>query len=232
MIRMFTLSIAQLGDYRTLRIVAFSLLAAAAIYVGGIALAFWGISALVDATGWTWAASLLAAAGGLAAALLGALFYPGLVTVVAGLFSESLCRAVELRHFPDLPPPREQSVPEILRGTLSFTILAVGLNLLALPLYLLFPGVNVFVFCALNGYLVSVEYFELAALRRLTPAQTKRLRKAVFLRLWGAGAVFAAAMAVPGINLVAPIVATAFMVHMLESARGRFPELALSPPGR
>ena len=40
---------------------------------------------------------------------------------------------------------------------LRLTVLTLLLNLLALPVYLLLPGINLFFFLALNGYLLRRE---------------------------------------------------------------------------
>jgi CysZ protein len=52
-------------------------------------------------------------------------------------------------------------------------LLSIALNLLALPIYALIPLLNVVLFLGLNGYLFGREYFELIALRRLDPEETR-----------------------------------------------------------
>ena len=101
--------------------------------------------------------------------------------------------------------------------------LTILLNLLALPVYVLAPGINFFVFLSLNGYLFGREYFEVVALRRLdrTAARAARHRFA--------GRVFLGGFAVPLVNhLVAPVIATAFMVHLFEGLRRIDPHLLAS----
>jgi CysZ protein len=65
---------------------------------------------------------------------------------------------------------------------LRLTVLTLLLNLLALPVYLLLPGINLFLFLALNGYLLGREYFEVVA-------QTARCRgdQGSAPPLWSAG---------------------------------------------
>ena len=60
--------------------------------------------------------------------------------------------AVEAVDYPGRTPPRQQPVGEIVSITLRLTLLTLLLNLLALPVYLLVPGINLFLFLALNGY--------------------------------------------------------------------------------
>jgi uncharacterized protein involved in cysteine biosynthesis len=90
----------------------------------------------------------------------------------------------------------------------------VGVNLLALPLYLV-PGLNVVVFYAMNAYLLGREYFELVALRRLDPRTARGLRRAHRLRFFIAGLLMAALFTIPVVNLVASLIAAAFMVHLV-----------------
>ena len=77
------------------------------------------------------------------------------------------------------------------------------------------PLLNLPVWLALNGYLVGREYAELVASRRLAPAMAARLRRDNRLVFWLAGAVIAFLLAVPILNLVAPVVGAAFMTHAL-----------------
>ena len=75
-----------------------------------------------------------------------------------------------------------------------------------------------------NAYLLGREYFELVALRHVDGLTAKRLRLRYSGRIFVAGLVIAAFVAIPIINLLAPLFATAFMVHLYKS-------IAASPPG-
>jgi uncharacterized protein involved in cysteine biosynthesis len=83
-------------------------------------------------------------------------------------------------------------------------------------------GDKFFVFLSLNGYPFGREYFEVVALRRFdrTAARAARHRFA--------GRVFLGGFAVPLVNLVAPVIATAFMVHLFEGLRRTHPHLLAS----
>jgi uncharacterized protein involved in cysteine biosynthesis len=59
---------------------------------------------------------------------------------------------------------------------LRLMLLSIALNLLALPIYALVPGINLFVFLGLNGYLFGREYFEVVALRRLDIDAARAMR--------------------------------------------------------
>ena len=155
--------------------------------------------------------------GGLAILGLSWLFFPAVVTLIMSLFLERVAAAVEALDYPGSSPPRRQPIGETLGAMLRLTALTLLLNLLALPAYLLLPGINLFLFLALNGYLLGREYFEVVALRRLDAAATRAARNRFGLRVFLGGVVIAALFALPLVNLVAPVIATAFMLHVFEA---------------
>ena len=83
-----------------------------------------------------------------------------------------------------------------------------------MPLYLL-PAANLVIYLALNGYLLGREYFELVAHQRLALGEARQQRRGQRGRLWLAGAAIAVMLMIPVFNLVAPVVAIAFMVHLV-----------------
>jgi CysZ protein len=103
-------------------------------------------------------------------------------------------------------------VPAIGTG-LKFAALSVAINLLALVL-LLVPGINAIAFFGANAYLLGRGYFELAALRFLAPRDVRTLRQTYHVRIFLAGCLVAALLAVPLANLVTPLFASAFLVRL------------------
>jgi uncharacterized protein involved in cysteine biosynthesis len=167
--------------------------------------------------GWApldWLVELLGAA---AVIVLSWLLFPAVATLFMGFFLGRVAAVVEAVDYPNREPARPQPLGEVLRVTLRLMLLTIALNLLALPLYLLAPGLNVFVFLGLNGYLFGREYFEVVALRRLDTAATRLVRRRFGGRIFIGGVVIAGLFAVPLVNLVAPVVATAFMLHLFEA---------------
>ena len=160
-----------------------------------------------------WMTDLL---GAVAVLVLSWLLFPAVVTMVMGFFLDRIATAVEARNYPENGPPRQASAGEAIVTTLRLMGLTILLNLLVLPVYLFVPGLNFFVFLGLNGYLFGREYFEVVALRRLEPMAVRSLRRRFAGRVFLAGAAIAALFAVPLVNLVAPAVATAFMLHLFE----------------
>jgi uncharacterized protein involved in cysteine biosynthesis len=164
-------------------------------------------------TGWLeWLARIAVAAG----AVFGTIaLFGALMATIASFFVERIARAVERRYYPLSPPPRNQGLGEQVRGGASFLLGAIGVNIVALPLYLVW-GADVFVFLMVNGYLLGREYFELVALRHVDPATVRGLRQAYRWRILMAGVVIAAIGFVPLANLLTPVVATAFMLHIFQ----------------
>src|SRR3954453_6877655 len=164
-----------------------------------------------------WLVDLL---GGLAVLGVSWLVYPAIVTMAVGVFLGRIAGGVEALHYPESGPARRASVAETVATTARLMAITLLLNLLALPIYLLMPGVNIFVFLGINGYLFGREYFEAVALRRLEPHAARAARRRAGGRIFAAGVVIAGLFAIPLVNLIAAVIATAFMVHLLARMRG------------
>lgn len=166
--------------------------------------------------------------GGLAVLVLSWLLFPAVATFVMGFFLERIAAAVEALHYPESGPVRHSSAAEALATTMRLMTITLLLNLLALPVYISAPGINLFVFLGINGYLFGREYFEVVALRRLDPIAARAARRSVAGRVFVAGMVIAGLFAIPLVNLVAAVIATAFMVHLMARMRVPDPRLTAS----
>jgi len=162
-----------------------------------------------------WLELIANAAIALGAPVLAWLLFPAVVSVVVTLWFERAARAVEARHYPELPAPRKQSFAELIVPPLRLAVLGILLNLIALTIFWLVP-VYVFVFYGLNGYLVGREYFELVALRRLPWREVRQLRRRHRLSVLIAGVAIAGMLSIPLVNWLTPVIAVAFMVHIFE----------------
>lgn len=152
-------------------------------------------------------------AAGIALAFLMAYLIAPIGAVIAGLFLDDVAAAVEAGSYPEAPAGR--ALPFVRGMVLSarfFGIVVLG-NLLAFAL-LLVPGVNLVAFVAVNGYLIGREYFEFAALRYRPEAEAKALRARHGGTVFLAGLLVAAVLAVPILNLAAPLFAASLMVHL------------------
>ena len=191
----------------------------AALFALLIASLGWALDALVlfDIAWLDWTIRAVAGAGAIVVAILA---FPLVGTIVVGLFLEDIADAVDTRHYPHKPAAAGQPVVSSLVSAVRLVLVALILNVLVLPLYLI-PGMNVFVFYGLNGYLLGREYFELVALRRIEPRAARRLRGRSRWRVFFGGVLIAVLFSIPVINWLMPIIATAFMVHEFDAVEQR-----------
>ena len=161
----------------------------------------------------SWVAAALSLIGGLGLVAGLAFLVTPVSFIVAGYFFDELAEAVELELAPGEVPGRALALRDLLWLSVKFAAVALVVNALAL-LLLLVPGINAAAFFGANAYLSGRGYFELAAARHLPFAEVRRLRKANELRLFGAGLVMAALLAIPIVNLLTPLFGTAFMVRI------------------
>jgi CysZ protein len=76
-----------------------------------------------------------------------------------------------------------------------------------------------------TAYLLSREYFLLAAMRFRTPEEAKAMRKTKRTSVFLAGLPIALFVSIPIVNLATPLFAMAMMVHVHKRLSGRHAEL-------
>lgn len=178
----------------------------------------WSFSHFVQWPGWI--ETTIEWLGGLTLVVGSIFLIPPVTSLIAGLYIDDIAAQVERTNFPGDPPGHELPVAQAVWLALKFFIVVLLVNIVALFL-LLIPGVNLIAFYLGNGYLLGREYFELAAMRHLTPADAKSLRKANRLTVLMCGLVIAGLASIPILNLVTPIFATAFMVRIYKGLARR-----------
>ncbi|MGC1271016.1 MAG: EI24 domain-containing protein [Croceibacterium sp.] len=215
-------ALAQLADARVLRVLGKSL----AVSLVLCALLGWGGWWLID-RGLTAAGlgdALLPDGGalrGIAALLLtlGGLWLLWRVVALAVIqfFADEVVQAVEARHYPAAAArARDLSVPEQLRASLGSAMRALLVNLAALPfaVALLVTGVGTpLLFLAVNAVLLGRELQDMVWLRhRHAAGEAAPVSRA---ERYALGGVVAAMLAVPFLNLLAPIVGAAAATHLI-----------------
>lgn len=171
-------------------------------------LAFWG-------AGWLGAA-LAVLATGFAAWLL---FVP-LAAGIATLYTERVAAAVEARWYPALPPGRPASLAaQAWDGVAVFLRLALAQLLLAVLLHtgfvLFLPWAGV-LWLGLSGWAYARGLFVALAMRRLSRGAALATWRARRIPAIGVGILVALASLVPAVNLAAPLLGIAALVHVLE----------------
>jgi CysZ protein len=204
----------QLDDPRLQKLIGLSVAISGAVFVLAALAAWFLVGVLSGLSGW-WddAARIL----GLLGVIVVAWFtFPVLAAALAALFAEAVIAAVEARHYPGRPVARKIGLPEAIADGLKISFLALIGNLLVLP-FLLIPPLYALIAYGLNGYLLGREYFEMPAFGRLDRPAAKALYAKHRARITLAGVVIAFLSTIPILNLIAPIIGIAFMVHIFES---------------
>jgi len=229
MLNALSKGVSQLNDKATRQILWICIGLALVVFI-----ALWsGIGFVLTKTSffeWGWLETVVDVLGGLTTAILTWFLFPGVVSAVVGLFLDQIADCVEKRHYPDLPKTQGPPFSDSLLSSLKFLSVFVVLNIAMLPFLLLGP-LFPFIFYGVNGYLLSREYFELVAHRRISPVDARAMRKANQYRLLGLGIAIAFLLTIPIINLVTPIIATAAMIHLFQGWRQDTPvsSLRLNP---
>jgi uncharacterized protein involved in cysteine biosynthesis len=220
MFNSISLTLGQLGDPRLRSVLLMAIGASLALIIALAAGVGYILSALAQ-TGTGWLDDLLVWLGAIGTFIFALIFFPGSVQLVSGVFADRVADTVMARHYPAAPPPRHIPLGEVLGDGLRFAALSIGLNILALPLYFVLPGLNLIVFYGLNGYLLGREYAEMVGQRTLDRMALREFPRANRTSLFLGGVLIAALSTIPVVNLTTPVVATAFAVHEHERLRRR-----------
>ena len=135
-------------------------------------------------------------------------------SAITSLFLDDVAQAVEDVHYPHLPAVPRVPFWDGLRDTVNFLGVLIAANLLAIIAYVMLPFLSLFIFYALNGFLLGREYFQVAAMRRIGREAAKELRKQNAGQIWLAGCLMAVPLSFPLINLFVPILGAATFTHL------------------
>lgn len=164
----------------------------------------WGVETL------EWMLAILSSVGLVVAVVF---LMPAASALVAAIFADEIAEQVEKSYYPQDPPGQALPIARSLWESVKAALLSVGVYLLAVP-FLLFGGAGAIIFFVATAFLLSREYFNLAAMRFRAPREAKALRKANSGQVWASGLMIAALVSIPIVNFVTPLFATALMVHM------------------
>ena len=146
--------------------------------------------------------------------IVGAVFLmPAVTAFVGSFFVDEIAEEVERTHYPTDPPGKALPFGRALLEGTKTGLLALGVYLLALP-FIFIAGLGLFILFFANAYLLSREYFELAAMRFRPVAEAKAFRKAHRGGVFAAGLLIALFVSVPILNLATPLFGMALMVHL------------------
>lgn len=145
---------------------------------------------------------------------------PSISMLVSGFFVDEVAHKIETMNYADQPPGQAMTLTRTIRESTRFAVLSLGINLVALMLFLL-PGVNILVFYAANALLMGREYFALAAGRFKDSGSVQTMRRDHSMTVNLCGIVLAGFVMIPLLNLFTPLFATAMMVHVHKALQQR-----------
>ena len=181
------------------------------------------VNYFIDFADYPWLETVVSLLTGIGAFVgLGFLIAP-VSAIFAGLFQDEVAELVELHDYPADPPGKAMAlIPSLVLAVKFAGVIILG-NLFALFL-LLVPGINIIAFFMVNGYLLGREFFQFAAMRQTSEVEARRLRKAHGGTVMIGGMLIACVLAVPILNLLTPIFATVFMMHLFKRVHARAPD--------
>jgi uncharacterized protein involved in cysteine biosynthesis len=173
-------------------------------------------------TGWSgWLASLADLITGVGTALLALWLFLPVAAAIGTLFIDRIAAAVERRWYPDLPPGRPATLAAQLWDGIAVGGRILLANLIAVPLLLLVPGIGVLLLWLIAAWAIGRGLFVAVAMRRMPRATAEAAYRDSRSLILVQGAALALAGYVPAFNLLIPVLGTAAMVHVLDSAMAR-----------
>ncbi|WP_373456187.1 sulfate transporter family protein [Pseudovibrio sp. Alg231-02] len=148
---------------------------------------------------------------------LGYILAPVSAMVVA-FYQDQISELVEEDSYPNEKRGKALPLGESIVTALRFVGVIIVANIFALMLFFI-PGIGQIAFLLVNGYLLGREYFEFVAMRFMSPQEAKAFRKSQGGTVFAAGLIVAFVLAIPIVNLITPLFATIFMVHVFKTLR-------------
>src|SRR5579859_583966 len=169
----------------------------------------------------SWVVSI---AAGLGVVLGGIFLMPAITSLVASFFVDDVADHVEREYYPAEEPGVALPLTLATIEGVRTALLTILVYLIALP-FVFVAGAGFLVFFIATAWLLGKQYFELAAMRFRPPAEAKLMRKDNAATIFTAGAIIAAFVSIPIVNLATPLFGMALMVHMHKRLSGPRREL-------
>jgi CysZ protein len=175
--------------------------------------AAWAEASTGAHTAWqilAWVLSVAATLG----VITGALFLmPAVTAFVGSFFVDEIAEEVERTHYPNEPRGKALPLFRALIEGIKTALIAILVYLVAVP-FLFVAGLGLVIMFLANAYLLSREYFLLAAMRYRTPEEARAMRRAHHTQIFLAGLLIAMFVSIPIVNFATPLFAMAMMVHL------------------
>ncbi len=180
----------------------------------GLLAAIWVGSSLLLTLPWPWLDEVIAAVASLG--LLVALFFlmAPVTAIFAGLFLDTVADIVERKHYPAERAGQPPGTFSSILMAVQFGLLVLLVNILVLPT--VFFGIGALIMLVVNAYLLSREFFTMAAVRHMPIRDAHEFRKSNAGRIWAAGLVPAGLALIPFVNILVPLFSTSYFVHIFK----------------
>ncbi|MBV9247774.1 MAG: EI24 domain-containing protein [Acetobacteraceae bacterium] len=207
-------AIGQLDDAVFLGVVArslaWSVVCFAALYLG----ALWAVHHWLQLHGTLgWIADVFTSVG---AVLLAFWLFLPVAAVIGTFYLDRIAAAVEMRWYPALPPAQGAPLRAQIWDGLSLGLRILLLNVLALLLAVLIPGLGLVLGWLIAAYAIGRGLFVAVAMRRISRPDAEALYRRARLAVLSQGGFMALAAYLPILNLLIPVLGTAAMVHVLD----------------
>ena len=137
-------------------------------------------------------------------------------TIVSGLFAENIFFAVrDLNKYKWKKELKKNSFLISIQYAIICAIRSFFVNILILPLYLILPVANIFIFVFVNAYLVGREYCGNFLIQFFDKTDVKRNFMLLDGKIYIIGLFIVFLYTIPILNLVAPIIGNIFTSHLI-----------------
>lgn len=180
----------------------------------GLLVAVWVSATALLTLPWPWLDEVIATLASLGI-FVGFFFLMAPVTAIfAGLFLDNVADIVERKHYPSDRVGRPPSALSSALMGVQFGLLVLLVNILVLPV--VFLGIGAVIMLVVNAYLLSREFFTMAAVRHMPVRDAMAFRKANASRIWAAGLIPAGLALIPFVNILVPLFSTSYFVHIFK----------------
>jgi CysZ protein len=143
---------------------------------------------------------------------------PVFTPLISGLFVDKVATHIENYEYHNKLPLQVNQLRHSIISDIKFTIKALLLNILILPIYFI-PIVNIIAYYLLNSYLLGNEFFRMINSRYQTIAATNDSYKSNRHAVIKHGLLITIVANIPILNLITPIVASILMVHLCHNIK-------------
>ena len=209
-------AVGQLDDPSFWGVLLQSLVWSALCFLAVYAAAIWALHHLLDVHGWLgWVADI---AGSIGAALLAFWLFLPVAAGIGTFYIERVALAVERRFYPSLARAESAPVLDQVWDGIAVALKVLALSIAALVIALMVPGVGFILGWMIAAYAIGRGLFVAVAMRRMPRVVAESLYRESRLVVLTQGAILALAAYIPVLNLLIPMVGTAAMVHIVDTA--------------